>query len=1023
MKKSKLLTAVFLLLFFAGIVPAQAGTTKTWIATTGDWFTVANWGGNPYPTNGDDVVITNSGASVLLTNSTAYLSSITLSAPGLSTNTLVFSNWNTTLSSTNVYVRSNATVTLPPAFTDVQMSNNVRVLCSNLTVETGGKIDADGKGYSGGLAGHPAGYGPGAATNYNGGGYGGFGGGYQYPWYIGIVYGSVSAPNAPGSGGGGQRTAGISTPGGGAVWIQADGTVVVNGTITANGLDATGYPDNYVGCGSGGGIYIQCDRFAGTNGVLSAKGGGGLTTSGPGGGGRIAVVYNPVSQNAMPKPTVQILTTPGYVSSFPNARAGTIYLPDNRFLSAINTNISGNMYGFSSWTTSSLTISNVWFGFPEEGFALTVTNDITIVGSTARLELGGNQGMYTNSKLFIYNQTNGPVLNCGGSLMLTNGGCLYVYNGLTNQAMPGWGALVSVTGNIVVASANSWIYPVSHPTNGASVFFRAGTVKVQVASAGFDAAKLGFAGGWQLSAAGMGPGAGLTGCAGGYGGFGGGATNVNSLTSGTYGSPDAPVQPGSSGWSGGSISALSPNGGGLVRIQAAGVVLVNGTIQADGGTGPGNGGRASSGGGVYITCDTFVGTNGSITAKGGDGGDCYSGGGGRIAIVYNTVSQGSAPVPTVTLNAASGAPIVNYQRGDVGTIYLPDTRLLTERLAHSGQFVIPGFTRWSPNNLTIVTNAWIAFRSEGFQLAVTNTLTIDGASAKLELGGNQSRFAAADRFPFTEINGPTLTCADLVVTNAGGLYIYSGLTNSQGTGAYGALVNVSRDIMIASNSWVYPASHPTNGASVFFQAKNLTIPGTNGGFNASEIGFAGGNAAIPHKEGWGPGAGIFAGGNYGGGGYGGFGGGYSFGAGGATYGSSNAPTQAGSGGYGHVNWGKSGGGLVWVEARSTMTINGQILANGGDRASGDWGGAGSGGGIYLKSKNFNASSTGQLSARGGSKGSLDGSAGGGGRIAVWRIVDTSTGTISTSATNGTGATIGTIVWGWLPPPGTVFTIH
>ena len=55
--------------------------------------------------------------------------------------------------------------------------------------------------------------------------------------------------------------------------------------------------------------------------------------------------------------------------------------------------------------------------------------------------------------------------------------------------------------------------------------------------------------------------------------------------------------------------------------------------------------------------------------------------------------------------------------------------------------------------------------------------------------------------------------------------------------------------------------------------------------------------------------------------------------------------------------------------------------------------------------------------------------GGGGRIAVWRIHDYSPGgngalVISNSVSGGTvgtpAAAAGTIVWGWLPAPGTVF---
>ena len=65
--------------------------------------------------------------------------------------------------------------------------------------------------------------------------------------------------------------------GAGAIRIEASLSVIVDGTITANGQNG---PQNYSGAGSGGAIYITCGAFGGT-GVVSAVGGNG----GAGGGG------------------------------------------------------------------------------------------------------------------------------------------------------------------------------------------------------------------------------------------------------------------------------------------------------------------------------------------------------------------------------------------------------------------------------------------------------------------------------------------------------------------------------------------------------------------------------------------------------------------------------------------------------------------------------------------------------------------------------------------------------------------
>ncbi|MCG2680717.1 MAG: hypothetical protein L6455_12255 [Kiritimatiellae bacterium] len=72
-----------------------------------------------------------------------------------------------------------------------------------------------------------------------------------------------------------------------------------------------------------------------------------------------------------------------------------------------------------------------------------------------------------------------------------------------------------------------------------------------------------------------------------------------------------------------------------------------------------------------------------------------------------------------------------------------------------------------------------------------------------------------------------------------------------------------------------------------------------------------------------------------------------------------------------------------------------------------------------------AGASGTLRANGGN-GDEYGGGGGGGRIAVWRVYDTTGGAIQTNVNTGTGSSRapggsnGTVAWGWLPPPGTIF---
>ncbi|MBI3986489.1 MAG: hypothetical protein HY343_06195, partial [Lentisphaerae bacterium] len=118
-------------------------------AATGDWHTATNWTPNQVPGAGDDVLITNQGVRVVLTNFTANLNSLLLSGPPTYTNQLVFSNWATYLQAITVAVGSNGLMTSANSYTNVDGTNRVYVLCSNLVIEAGGAIAPDRTGYRG----------------------------------------------------------------------------------------------------------------------------------------------------------------------------------------------------------------------------------------------------------------------------------------------------------------------------------------------------------------------------------------------------------------------------------------------------------------------------------------------------------------------------------------------------------------------------------------------------------------------------------------------------------------------------------------------------------------------------------------------------------------------------------------------------------------------------------------------------------------------------------------------------------
>ncbi len=168
-------------------------------------------------------------------------------------------------------------------------------ISADLTVDAGGSVSVDAKGY--GVVSGPGAGGFGKvdallATNLfgGGGGYGGTGGDSRGGATGGSVYGSLTEPTDWGSGGGLQCCGGV---GGGAVRLAVGGTFLFNGEITANGTNGfyNYQPGShrYGGGGSGGSVFVATETWAGS-GTIVANGGQGA--GGGGGGGRIAIYYN-----------------------------------------------------------------------------------------------------------------------------------------------------------------------------------------------------------------------------------------------------------------------------------------------------------------------------------------------------------------------------------------------------------------------------------------------------------------------------------------------------------------------------------------------------------------------------------------------------------------------------------------------------------------------------------------------------------------------------------------------------------
>ena len=624
--------------FFAattGLITVNADSSTLIWRGTGDWHAnPENWV-NGIPGTGSNVWIAS--GTVTLSSATSPLGEVILGAQGAASGaTLVFTNWDTTVVASNVTVLGNGIMTLPPPFTSSQMSNRVHIVCTNFTLEAGGTINADARGFV-------RRNGPGKGSEVNiassygggGGGYGGRGGGGKKNSNNGEAgvtpggptYGSTNAPLDPGSGGG-ANAQWASSPGhgGGAVRIAAAGTVMIEGTVTANGSDTTG---NTGGGGSGGAIFITCNRFGGSsNGLLQADGGGGAIYSGGGGGGRIAVHYASLDGN----PGVRFSANSSSASRFTvdvnsmewSAPAiGTLCFTNSALMDTVlataggvGSGLNGYVYFESTnvWSPKLLVMTNSTLGIPE-GYAWQITNDLTVTTGTVVV-------------------AEHATLACDRSLTLTNGARLIVYGGATNEVYADYGALVSVTNTLTVGPA-CWIYPISDGINGGSVLLRTGNLTLMTGG-GIDANGRGYG---RTYGTGKGtttansssvntPGGGGYGGKGGNGAYAGGSP---------YGSTNTPIAPGSGGgsWTYNNIN-FGGHGGGSVRVESAGSVKIDGMVTANGENGL-KSGAGGSGGAIFITCASLSGAEtGALQAEGGDSGTATTlaggGGGGRIAV-------------------------------------------------------------------------------------------------------------------------------------------------------------------------------------------------------------------------------------------------------------------------------------------------------------------------------------------------------------------------------------------------------
>lgn len=611
-----------------------------------------------------------------------------------------------------------------------------------------------------------------------------------------------------------------------------------------------------------------------------------------------------------------------------------------------------------------------------------------------------------------------------------------------------WSSGLYIYDNILVTN-NATLTLQSNSTTGEGVTLNAVNLTVEPGAA--------ISGSGQGYARDTGPGTGSYGPFGSGGsGHGGAGGNGRSGVGGVgYGSIITPNELGSGGKSY-SYSAAGGAGGGLIKINVAEALTVNGSILAHGLSGICWGGSyycagGGAGGSIYVTAGTLSGS-GLIGANGGNGGGTRGGGGagGRIALYY-TVSTFSGVV------SASGG--WGYQNGAAGTIFSKlSAQVNGDLLIDNGNGVgavttLPDGT-YNFGTITIRNKAKADLSPGAVVTAVNlivanggifslNTGTLDVSDLTLSSSGEIITTADLniDNVAFnsgTLVNNGNLTLTAL--TPAGGLnsminngrltvpsltiegftlYQRGTLNIADNTMTVGVNGILASDVSLGIGNIVVKSggvlTHSVNGSvqqyAIDINAVDLTIePG--GRIDVNGKGYGGqvwdnytGPGGASNGDIW-----NHPGGGAGHGGEGGDSTVLSF-PGGGSYGTALNPVDLGSGGgkangpggYYATAKGGDGGGSVKLAVSNILTVDGIISADGGSGGVVDryGSGGGSGGSIHITANTVAGS--GNITANGGNGGDAvynshfpdkDGGGGAGGRIALYCAANALTGRVN-----------------------------
>jgi len=531
--------------------------------------------------------------------------------------------------------------------------------------------------------------GAGGGNNYaniggGGGGHGGVGGGGNSAGPGGGFHDSATDPLLYGASGGGAQLA-PGGSGGGTIKLDLMGSLIHDGSISADGEDGGNASGSTAGGGgAGGAINIEVTGlFSGTGLFRAAGGKGGVGGLGPilgggGAGGRISIRF--VGFDGVPFAATNF-DVDGGSSQSEAGETGTVYTRETA------AQIVRIFHGFSyddtdrveaQWITDASAINQ--YCYPSV-VTPSVTADTVVLAGTMRCSAAGLTSFTwtANNDLTIEDNTSITIPTPGTTYTLEMpDGNTQTWSGLTFEG-PREGTFAIDSASDISLLANSTVHANTDWTiNVLSIDWTSvlsadllGCGGVDRIGNGPDASNVCVPGG-----AGAGGGANFGNIGGGGAGHGGVGGNGSNAGPGgaAYDSADNPALCGASG--GGAQSADGGAGGGVIKLNIVGSLIHDGTISANGGNGlNGNGdtaGGGGAGGSINITTTAYICETGLFAAIGGDGGmggSANEGGGGAGGRVLVTAASDTGVCQLAGLSPETVVPGgTGFQDGQVGSL-------------------------------------------------------------------------------------------------------------------------------------------------------------------------------------------------------------------------------------------------------------------------------------------------------------------------------------------------------------------